>query len=357
MKIDRHNYEEYFLLYIDNELTVEQMKHVELFVTENPDLEEEFVMLQQSRLIVDDTIVFDDKHLLMKDENDSFINMGNYEEWLVSYVDHEVNDDQRIAIEKFTATHPHVQQELALFQQTKLQPEKIFFADKQVLYKREKARIVSMQWWRVSVAAMLVLAAGIGLFSILSKKASTGGTIAQTETEKITKQQPVSTPNATSSNKKTSAPIGPEQPTIENHSLATTTNDKVVKKSSRKGKIFADKKSNEPRLAVNSTRAHVVTSEQTVVQPVQTKSPEIAKLNENALNEKINTRKIVDNSVTNPTVETPHVMYASNTDNDENKRFRGFFRKASRIIERSTNVNPNANDDRVLIGGMAINLK
>ena len=62
MNIDRHNYEEYFLLYIDNELSVDQKKQVELFVQENPDLEEELVMLKQSRLIPDDSIVFDRKH-------------------------------------------------------------------------------------------------------------------------------------------------------------------------------------------------------------------------------------------------------------------------------------------------------
>ena len=126
MKIDRHNYEEYFLLYTDNELTVEQMKQVELFVIDNPDLEEELVMLQQSRLIPDENIVFDKKHLLMKEQSDSFIDVGNYEEWLVSYVDNELNDEQRIVVEKFAASYPHVQQELALFKQTKLQPEKIF---------------------------------------------------------------------------------------------------------------------------------------------------------------------------------------------------------------------------------------
>src|SRR5262252_4676100 len=211
MKIDRHNYEDYFLLYTDDELTVEQMKQVELFVMDNPDLEEELVMLQQSRLIPDENIVFDKKHLLMKEQSDSFIDVGNYEEWLVSYVDNELNDEQRIVVEKFAASYPHVQQELALFKQTKLQPEKIFFADKQVLYRRESARIVSMQWWKISVAAMLILAAGIGLFSIFNRKASRGGSIANTETKKTTKQQPASTANVGSSNKNTSIPISPEQ--------------------------------------------------------------------------------------------------------------------------------------------------
>ena len=353
MKIDRHNYEEYFLLYIDNELTVEQMKQVELFVAENPDLEEELVMLQQSRLIPDDSVVFDDKRLLMKEESDSFINMNNYEEWLVSYVDNEVNEEQRIAVEKFAGRHPEVQEELNLFQQTKLQPEKIFFSDKQVLYKREKARVVSMPWWRISVAAMLVLGAGIGLFSIFNNRASTSnGAIAR---EVVKTETPASPANITSSKKDTSTQVAPARPAPERPNLAATSTNRAG--NIRKRQVVGDKKNNEPQLADNSTRPHVITPEQIAVQPVQTKSPETAKVNDNAINDKINAPKIVDGSVTNPAVETPHVMYASNTDNDENKRFRGFFRKASRIIERSTNVNPNANDDRVLIGGMAINLK
>src|SRR4029079_16297052 len=100
MNIDRHNYEEYFLLYIDNELSVDQKKQVELFVQENPDLEEELVMLKQSRLIPDNSIVFDKKHLLMKEgnvqdtSNHSFINMNNYEQWMIMYVDDELSEEE-----------------------------------------------------------------------------------------------------------------------------------------------------------------------------------------------------------------------------------------------------------------------
>src|SRR5215510_12188330 len=104
MNIDRHNYEEYFLLYIDNELDVDQKRQVELFVQENPDLDEELVMLKQSRLIPDESIVFDKKHLLLKEEiasaNNSFINLNNYEQWLIMYVDDELNAEEKMAVEK-----------------------------------------------------------------------------------------------------------------------------------------------------------------------------------------------------------------------------------------------------------------
>ena len=46
--INRHNYETFFLLYIDNELSVTEKKTVDEFVDANPDLQEELIMLQQS---------------------------------------------------------------------------------------------------------------------------------------------------------------------------------------------------------------------------------------------------------------------------------------------------------------------
>jgi anti-sigma factor RsiW len=40
MKIDRHNYEEYFILYMDNELSSDDRGQVEEFIQKNPDLKE-----------------------------------------------------------------------------------------------------------------------------------------------------------------------------------------------------------------------------------------------------------------------------------------------------------------------------
>ncbi len=362
MNIDRHNYEECFLLYIDNELSVDQKKQVELFVQENPDLEEELVMLKQSRLIPDETIVFDKKHLLMKEENaslnHSFINLNNYEQWLVMYVDDELTEEEKLAVEKFASAHQHVQQELELFQQTRLQPEEIVFPNKEVLYRRETTvRIISIQWLRVAVAAVLVIAAGITLYSIFNKSSNKGITPASIVK---TEQVPVPT-NATS-------PAKEDQGTSVKEETEKNTAANAIDKEIKKEKEHQEQPKEEikQQLAYNPIGQPIESIEDSKrVQPttveMNERSMEKSKMTDVAIDEKMHKKNINTDPVTIPVVETPDksstsddaVQYASNT---ENKKFRGFFRKATRILERTTSINA-AEDDKVLIGGMAINLK
>jgi hypothetical protein len=65
MKINTTNYEEYFLLYFDNELSAEQRTAVELFIEENPVYKKEFSLLQQS-VLAPENIEFEDKILLYR---------------------------------------------------------------------------------------------------------------------------------------------------------------------------------------------------------------------------------------------------------------------------------------------------
>ena len=77
--ITRNNYEEYFMLYADNELSVAEKKAVETFVIQNPDLQNELLMVQQTILKPDNNLIFENKSLLMKQTfGDSIININNY---------------------------------------------------------------------------------------------------------------------------------------------------------------------------------------------------------------------------------------------------------------------------------------
>jgi len=347
MKVDRHNYEDYFLLYVDNELNVEQKRQVELFIKENPDLEEELVMLQQSRLIPE-TIVFEEKHLLMKEENNSFISLNNYEEWLVLYVDNELSEEEKITVEKFAASHPHVQKELDLFEQTKLQPDQLNFPDKNLLYRnKERVRIISMVWWRVAAAAILIIAAGITLYSVLNAKNSSG------PEDKIVVSKKGQVPNAVKS-------ISPDQQQKKNGQGLENQKDQVVISTAvEKAKQQENKRRPVDNLSpsdkhIAKVNSNIPQRRPIIVNEINTTRPSEQKISSVDVPGK---RKQIFNGedVTPGDSGTPNLPeYANNT---ENKKLRGLFRKATRFIERTSGINPANDDNKVLIGGMAINLK
>lgn len=68
MEINRQTYEEFFILYIDDELNREEKLAVEDFVKENPDLEHELSLLKDTIIIPDNRIIFEDREILFKQE-------------------------------------------------------------------------------------------------------------------------------------------------------------------------------------------------------------------------------------------------------------------------------------------------
>src|SRR5688500_4730372 len=139
MLINRHNYEEFFLLYVDNELNVAERKAVEDFVQQNPDLEEELVMMMQSVLRPDRNIVFGNKESLLKNKPaNGLVNESNYEEYFVLYGDNELSNEEKDLVEQFVYKHPQYRAEFELIQQARFIPEHAaLYPDKNELYRTE----------------------------------------------------------------------------------------------------------------------------------------------------------------------------------------------------------------------------
>ena len=166
MKINRNNYETFFLLYADNELTTEEKKYVDDFVTQHPDLKEELDMLMQTILPIEPSACFPEKESLFRTtDTESLVNITNYEEWFVRYADDELSNEEKAATEMFVYKHPECQADFELIQRTRLTPDmNIRFTDKKSLYRHEqketKPVLISM-WFRYAVAAAVLVAAGI----------------------------------------------------------------------------------------------------------------------------------------------------------------------------------------------------
>ena len=188
MNINRYNYEEFFLLYVDNELTKAERQQVETFVHDNADLEEELIMLRQSKLRPDAAITFQGKEALMKPEDAAFINDTNYEEFFLLYVDGELSAAERREVETFAGTKPQFQQELNLLLQTKIEPEhEVVFPDKSLLYKKEEKKrpVIFIGWQRIAAVAAVILVA-LGIFWLSNTGTEKPGTIAVTDKKQTT---------------------------------------------------------------------------------------------------------------------------------------------------------------------------
>jgi hypothetical protein len=380
MNINRHNYEEYFILYMDNELSSDERRMVETFVQNHPDLKEELDILLQYKLVPDATIIFKGKEELMKLKGESPVTLSNYEEWLVLYMDNELTVDQQKTVEQFIAANPSVNKEVDLLLRTQLQPETIVFANKEVLYRREE-KVRPILWWRAA-AAVLILALGITSIIVFNKKGNTDKeNIAGTNgtEQKVNKENTVAT-NENSSNEKVKEENKQvTMPVIANSVenavaviLRPTNNTATVKKNNvipvkANENITTPIKKDEEIMANNDKPTNnlpqPLQNRTIITNDVPTKA--IAK---NDIPDKIDNSNtsLTNTGVTTNNPQSSDVRTASLTSNADDADFdqpngkkgklRGFFRKVTRTFEKRTNIDP-TEDDKLLVGGLAIRLK
>lgn len=174
MNINLDNYEAYFLDYFEQSLNPQEMAELMLFLEQNPGLKEAFEAFEPVSLVPDLSIHFPDKDQLKKTEIHAVgvIHEKNYEEYLIAAVENILTPAEALELEAFLAANPHLNEELALFQQTRIEPDMhIIFEHKEAL-KRKAVLFVSpspvaaaparriLQPWMyraVAVAAVLLI--------------------------------------------------------------------------------------------------------------------------------------------------------------------------------------------------------
>ncbi len=374
--ITRGNYEMYFLLYLDNELSADLRRQVESFVQLHPDLKEELEILSQFRLEPDTSITFEPKAELMRSEPEI---PEHLIESLLLYTDDELSAADSRELEKAIAGNPALQKELNLLGQTKLQADtSVVFPDKSSLYrKEEKVRVVYFNWRRIAVAAVLLLSFGLSLNWYLNRKTSPK----QTETAGINPgKQPVKGTNVNKANtneqtsgKEDQSPLIQTPGTGNNIREALAAQQNTVVPQTQKqtttqdpAVIIPNKVNDQQAIAYNDPQQQQQPQSNNLAQP--TNNPNVINgLNTGAANpvamiEQPDTHTNPASGVINASypVTKTDLNPSDYTDDGQSpggkNKLRGFFRKVTRTFEKKTNINT-TDDDRLLVGGLAIRLK
>lgn len=364
MKINRHNYETFFLLYADNELSAEERKIVDDFVHDNPDLEPELESIIET-ILPAESIVFPAAGTLYKHE----IAFDQLQEDLLMHLDDELDEISKKEVELKIKTDGQVEEEWKLWQQTKLDSrDRIIFNDKQRLYRNEKRGVVQMRIYRMAAAAVLL----IGMFtaiSVITKDKPQDNSVALTDNNNTVENRGAGNIN---SNPVETAPV--------------TTGDKQADAANTGVAGVIPVKGNSRLNVSNKNTIHAVSNNNYAAVQPQKKEPVLENINNGNINELANqpvlnnkregvvylnqapgelaatspgekisapVRTITDYetelpkpdnfartaALTGGDTESGNKIFYMNEETVNRSKVGGFLRKVKRVIERNTNIN------------------
>ena len=351
MKINCHNYEEYFILYADNELCSEERRMVEEFISLNPDLKDELDIYLSTVLLSEATIEFENKEELY-----------HHDEALISYIDNELSADEKLQLEGLINGSPKLQQELEFYRKTKLQPEvDVVFANKSVLYRStEKRRVVPMKFIRWAAAAAILLAVSVTAVNIFNKNRESSSLAEGQSTKVPVIKTPEQNTASTRDEKKIAIPEANDQTkeATDKQTNIANTNEKqkpAIINNKKAVRIEDKQKENIAVITQQPPSNNLPTPEDLKSSGIASTEP-IKKQNDvNAAQSDVTNLKadpyIYAGGPTNTNIFDP------NEEGGENKKSRGLFRKLTRVFEKNTGIKATTDDDKLHIAAFTVKLK
>jgi hypothetical protein len=355
------NYEEFFILYMDNELSDAQMAEVDAFLALHPDLQAEFELLMNTRLPLENFQI--DKEALLS----GAMKLEGLDEELLLFLDGELPSDRRKVVELELDANPHFRQEFDLLQKTKLDAaETVTFPDKASLYRHTERAGLFRPWMRAAAAVLLI--GSLGALYLATNGEKTPDPVAQ---------QP---------GKGTDAARNTEQMIQPTNDTETTITPVIGKPTANPGEgqlaqaPVLSKKGDAPKPAVKKqepnpvpepdqdliayTDPHPGNGQDQQGQPDATQNNRantgaiqtIAAdpLPVNGLNKiNVTSEPAIRNTVNDVAAAAPE----KESSDGARGSVKGFLRKATRLIEKRTGIDPTNEDGELLIGALAVKLK
>jgi hypothetical protein len=356
--INTGNYEEFFILYMDNELTQEQRKMVESFLESHPELRAELDLLLSTQLPAE-TVSLDKASLLS-----SSMKLSTTEEELLLYIDNELPASEKNRLELELASNKEYQRQHSTLLQTKLDAtELIPYPNKEELY-HPSTRVIAFKFY-LRIAAAVLLVAGMGSLYFLQNGNKTGVDLPVAVVSK-TSGSPALIKNA-------------EKARTTQDSEPVITNPVEIAGTSTKENSVTEKTHDNSRHFENNPIAYVADPKtEKSIKPVDDQAGKPLERSTAAIH--VNnpsqdpaasfdpSKQIINNSpVTSALAQRNTSIKATASEvptndvaeNKENKgSFKSFLRKATRMIERKTGIDPtNGDDEELLVGALAVKLK
>jgi hypothetical protein len=155
MKIDRSNYEIWFIDWLDCKLDDYQAQQLRLFLASNPDLQEELGEMADLR-INPPSIEYSGKRNIQKVPSD--ITDLQFEHLCVAYIENDLSKDELAELSNITSDDQNRRKVLELYKKLKLTPSKIkFIKKKSILRRTPLQKVVRISVAGLSVAASLAI--------------------------------------------------------------------------------------------------------------------------------------------------------------------------------------------------------
>lgn len=163
MKINRDNYEMYFLDYTEGTLSPEQEEMLLRFLRFNQDLEEELNAFTLSK-IQPEQIAYPGRDGLKKEfpESGTGVSEANFDMYCIAYLENDLDPVEKKSLDAYLEAHPEKKNGFRIYQSTKLRQEEISLPDKDKLKKQVSRKMMPGVWISVAAAAAILLMIFLG---------------------------------------------------------------------------------------------------------------------------------------------------------------------------------------------------